>query len=44
MISNGPGDPGAMNETIRLVSQIVDSNIPTFGTEIQGNGTRNLHP
>lgn len=31
MISNGPGDPGAMNETIRLVSQIVDSNIPTFG-------------
>lgn len=31
MISNGPGDPGAMNETISLVSQIVDSNIPTFG-------------
>jgi carbamoyl-phosphate synthase small subunit len=31
MISNGPGDPGAMNETIQLVSQIVNSNIPTFG-------------
>lgn len=31
IISNGPGDPDAMNETIGLVSQIVDSNIPTFG-------------
>lgn len=31
LISNGPGDPGAMSETIQLVSQIVCSNIPTFG-------------
>ncbi|TXI87209.1 MAG: glutamine-hydrolyzing carbamoyl-phosphate synthase small subunit [Crocinitomicaceae bacterium] len=31
MISNGPGDPGAMEETIALVREIVDLNMPTFG-------------
>lgn len=31
MISNGPGDPGAMSETIDLVRDIVNLNKPTFG-------------
>lgn len=31
MISNGPGDPGAMPETIELVREIVQLNKPTFG-------------
>lgn len=30
-ISNGPGDPGAMPETIELVKEIVDSGYPVFG-------------
>lgn len=30
-IANGPGDPGAMTDTIELVKQIVDSGYPVFG-------------
>ena len=30
-ISNGPGDPGAMTETIELVKEIVNSGYPVFG-------------
>lgn len=30
-ISNGPGDPSAMTDTIELVRQMVDSGLPTFG-------------
>jgi len=31
MISNGPGDPAAMPQVTRTVTQIVDSGIPVFG-------------
>lgn len=31
MLSNGPGDPGAMDETIALVKALVDSEKPIFG-------------
>ena len=31
MLSNGPGDPGAMESTHQLVAQIVDTGIPVFG-------------
>lgn len=31
MISNGPGDPGAMTETIELVGDIVKEDVPLFG-------------
>ncbi len=31
MLSNGPGDPGAMPKQIELVKQVVDSGIPVFG-------------
>lgn len=31
MISNGPGDPSAMDYAIKTVGEIVDSNAPTFG-------------
>jgi len=31
MLSNGPGDPGVMTETISLVKQIVAQNKPIFG-------------
>lgn len=31
MISNGPGDPGAMPETISLVGNIVKEEVPLFG-------------
>ena len=30
-LSNGPGDPSAMPESIELVKEIVNSNIPVFG-------------
>ncbi len=30
-ISNGPGDPAAMTETIKLVKEIIDSGKPVFG-------------
>ena len=31
MLSNGPGDPGAMSDHIEEVKKIVDSGIPVFG-------------
>lgn len=31
MLSNGPGDPSAMTETINQVKELVDSGIPVFG-------------
>ncbi len=31
MLSNGPGDPGAMQDSIRLVQSIIDSGLPVFG-------------
>ena len=31
MLSNGPGDPGAMSESIELVQQIVNAGKPVFG-------------
>ena len=31
MLSNGPGDPSAMQESVNLVSQIVESGKPIFG-------------
>ena len=31
MISNGPGDPSAMDYAITMVQGVVDANIPTFG-------------
>lgn len=31
MLSNGPGDPSVMADTIKLFQEIVDSNIPCFG-------------
>jgi carbamoyl-phosphate synthase small subunit len=30
-ISNGPGDPGAMNYAVDTVKQILNENVPTFG-------------
>ena len=31
MLSNGPGDPSAMPETVKLVREIVDTGVPIFG-------------
>jgi len=31
MLSNGPGDPSAMEETIKMVKQLVEINKPLFG-------------
>ncbi|UTW63267.1 glutamine-hydrolyzing carbamoyl-phosphate synthase small subunit [bacterium SCSIO 12741] len=31
MLSNGPGDPSAMKDTIATVKELVDTNTPTFG-------------
>jgi carbamoyl-phosphate synthase small subunit len=31
MLSNGPGDPGAMPKEIALVKSLVDSGLPVFG-------------
>jgi carbamoyl-phosphate synthase small subunit len=31
MISNGPGDPGVMRDEVRLVKEVIASNIPAFG-------------
>lgn len=31
MLSNGPGDPGAMESTHKLVAEIIDTTIPVFG-------------
>lgn len=31
MLSNGPGDPAAMPESVKLVGELVDAGYPTFG-------------
>lgn len=31
MLSNGPGDPGAMPNEIKLVKELVNSGLPVFG-------------
>ncbi len=31
MLSNGPGDPGAMKSSVELVKQIIETNKPVFG-------------
>jgi carbamoyl-phosphate synthase small subunit len=31
MISNGPGDPSVMKDEVKLVKEVIASNIPTFG-------------
>ncbi|MCB9169689.1 MAG: glutamine-hydrolyzing carbamoyl-phosphate synthase small subunit [Flavobacteriales bacterium] len=51
MLSNGPGDPAAMSDTVQLVRAIVDTDIPTFGIclghqllcESQGISTEKMH-
>lgn len=51
MMSNGPGDPGVMEEEIALVKSIIDTNIPVFGiclghqliAESQGISTYKMH-
>lgn len=51
MLSNGPGDPGAMPASVALVKTIVDSGLPVFGiclghqllAESQGIGTEKMH-
>ncbi len=51
MYSNGPGDPAAMGEVIKTVSQLVDSGVPGFGICLghqvialsQGLRTRKMH-
>ncbi len=51
MLSNGPGDPSAMPETVELVKRIVNTDIPVFGICLghqvlalsQGLGTEKMH-
>lgn len=51
LLSNGPGDPGAMPNSVALVKWIVDSGLPVFGiclghqllAESQGIGTEKMH-
>ncbi len=51
MLSNGPGDPAAMPESVALVKHIVDTQLPVFGiclghqllAESQGIGTEKMH-
>ena len=51
MLSNGPGDPGAMPKSVELVKRVVDTGIPVFGiclghqllAESQGIGTEKMH-
>lgn len=51
MLSNGPGDPGAMPESKKLVRAIVDSGVPVFGiclghqliAESLGMATEKMH-
>jgi carbamoyl-phosphate synthase small subunit len=51
MLSNGPGDPSAMPETVELVKSIVSSNVPVFGICLghqvlalsQGLATEKMH-
>ncbi|MBK9286459.1 MAG: glutamine-hydrolyzing carbamoyl-phosphate synthase small subunit [Flavobacteriales bacterium] len=51
LLSNGPGDPGAMPSSVALVKAIVESGVPVFGiclghqllAESQGIGTEKMH-
>jgi carbamoyl-phosphate synthase small subunit len=51
MLSNGPGAPSAMPETINLVEQIINTGLPVFGICLghqllalsQGLKTRKMH-
>jgi carbamoyl-phosphate synthase small subunit len=51
MISNGPGDPGVMKDTVALVKEIINADHPVFGiclghqiiAETQGIRTYKLH-
>jgi carbamoyl-phosphate synthase small subunit len=51
MLSNGPGDPGAMPASVALVRSIVEAGLPVFGiclghqllAESQGIGTEKMH-
>ena len=51
LLSNGPGDPGAMPSSVALVKAIVESGVPAFGiclghqllAESQGIGTEKMH-
>lgn len=51
MLSNGPGDPGAMPASVELVREVVASGLPVFGiclghqliAESQGMSTEKMH-
>ena len=51
LLSNGPGDPGAMPASVALVKAVVDTGLPVFGiclghqllAESQGIGTEKMH-
>jgi carbamoyl-phosphate synthase small subunit len=51
MLSNGPGDPSAMNNTVDLVKEIIDTGLPVFGICLghqvlalsQGLKTKKMH-
>jgi carbamoyl-phosphate synthase small subunit len=51
LLSNGPGDPGAMPDSVSLVKAIVEHGLPVFGiclghqllAESQGIGTEKMH-
>lgn len=51
LLSNGPGDPGAMPASVALVKDVVASGVPVFGiclghqllAESQGIGTEKMH-
>ena len=51
MLTNGPGDPGAMPASVELVREVVESGLPVFGiclghqliAESQGMSTEKMH-